>query len=283
MALFDVTVASRPHVHSSPSIGTSRPRRVLRATLHALRHPATIALACLLLVWEMGVRLAGLPTWWLPAPSVILDAFGDRWTFILNDAAVTVTSTVVGLALGIAVGVALALAMSASRLLARALGPLAVVSQAIPFMALAPLLMIWLGFGMASKIAMVTIVIFFTVAVGFHEGMKRADEQLLDLARLYGASHRQMLWLIRVPSALPQFAASVKIAAAFAPLGAIAGEWVGSEGGLGIAMTYHNARMQTELVFANMLVIIAVSLVLWLAIDALSRHLLRHYPDTLDR
>jgi putative hydroxymethylpyrimidine transport system permease protein len=178
---------------------------------------------------------------------------------------------------------ALALAMASSKWMAEALSPLAVVSQAIPFLALAPLLMIWFGFGMASKIAMAAITIFFSVAAAFYEGLRRTDENLVDLARLYGANGRHMLFTIRVPAALPHLCAGLKLAAAYAPLGAIAGEWVGSQGGIGVQMTYHNARMQTDMVFAYMVVLIAFCLATWLLMSLLTRHLLRNFPDTLAR
>jgi putative hydroxymethylpyrimidine transport system permease protein len=142
-------------------------------------------------------------------------------------------------------------------------------------------MMIWLGFGLASKIAMAAIVIFFSVTAAFYEGMRRADENLIDLARLYGASEGQILREIRMPAAMPQLATGLKLAAAYAPLGAIAGEWVGSQGGLGIMMTYHNARMQTDMVFAAMLLIIAFCLVSYGLVSLFTRYLLRHYPDTL--
>ena len=150
-------------------------------------------------------------------------------------------------------------------------------------MALAPLLMIWFGFGMTSKIAMAALVIFFSVTAAFYEGLRRADENLIDLARLYGASNRQILFNIRVPAALPHLAAGLKLAAAYAPLGAIAGEWVVSVGGLGIMMVYHNARMQTDMVFAAMAVLIAFCLATWLLMSLFTRHLTRNFPDTLDR
>ncbi len=198
-------------------------------------------------------------------------------------AGVTAAETLIGLAVGVAIGMTLALAMASSRWLAEALSPLAVVSQAIPFMALAPLLMIWFGFGIASKIAMAAITIFFSVAAAYYEGLRRADENLIELARLYGASSLQILVEIRMPAALPHLAAGLKLAAAYAPLGAIAGEWVGSQGGLGVQMTYHNARMQTDMVFAHMIVLIAFCLSTWLLMSLFTQRLTRNFPDTLAR
>ena len=244
--------------------------------------PQIVALLGALLLWEGAVRFFALPLWYLPPPSHVAVTVVSQIHYILPSAGITALETLLGLAVGVAIGMALALAMGASPWLAQALSPLAVVSQAIPFMALAPLMMIWFGFGITSKIAMAAITIFFSVAAAFYEGLRRADENLVDLARLYGASDWQILFNIRVPAALPHLCAGLKLAAAYAPLGAIAGEWVGSDGGLGIMMTYHNARMQTDMVFAAMVVLIVFCLATWLAMSLLTRHLLRNFPDTLN-
>jgi putative hydroxymethylpyrimidine transport system permease protein len=245
--------------------------------------PQVVALLGALLVWEASVWFFALPIWYLPAPSHLAKTFMGNLPYILPNAGVTALETLLGFLAGVGVGMALALVMASSRWWGEALAPLTVVSQAIPFLALAPLMMIWFGFGMTSKIVMAALVIFFSVTAAFYDGMRRADENLIDLAKLYGASDRQILLHIRVPSSLPQLATGLKLAAAYAPMGAIAGEWVGSEGGLGIMMTYHNARMQTDMVFAAMIVIILFCLLTWLLMDRLTRHLLRHYPDTLSR
>lgn len=248
-----------------------------------LLKPQFVALAGALLFWEAIVRVLELPIWYLPTPSHIAVKIWQNFGIILPNAGVTAAETLIGLAVGVAIGMALALAMASSRWLSEALSPLAVVSQAIPFLALAPLLMIWFGFGIASKIAMAAITIFFSVAAAFYEGMRRADENLIDLGQLYGANRWQSLFYIRVPAALPHLCAGLKLAAAYAPLGAIAGEWVGSQGGIGVQMTYHNARMQTDMVFAYMFVLIAFCLATWLIMSLLTRHLLRNFPDTLTR
>jgi len=245
--------------------------------------PQVVALLSAALLWEGAVRFFQIPLWYLPPPSHIAVTVYRNFHYILPSAGITALETLLGLFIGIAIGMALALGMGASRWLAQALSPLAVVSQAIPFIALAPLMMIWFGFGITSKIAMAAITIFFSVTAAFYEGLRRTDENLIDLARLYGASPAQLLFNIRVPAALPHLAAGLKLAAAYAPLGAIAGEWVGSDGGLGIMMTYHNARMQTDMVFAAMVVLIAFCLANWLLMSLLTRYLLRNFPDTLNR
>ena len=156
-------------------------------------------------------------------------------------------------------------------LVERAFGPLLVASQALPVFAIAPLLVVWLGFGLASKVTMATLIIFFPVATNFLEGLRRTDPGLVDLSRLYRASPRQRLWLIRIPAALPNLAAGLRIAAAVAPIGAIVGEWVGSSPGLGLLILHANARTQTDTVFAALLVLAVMSIALWKGIDAATR------------
>ncbi len=263
---------------SIPSVGNA-----VRAVGRLLAKPQFVALLSAALLWEGAVRFFALPLWYLPAPSHVAMTLWKNFHLILPNAGITAAETLIGLAVGVSIGMALALAMSTSRWLAEALGPLAVVSQAIPFMALAPLMMIWFGFGITSKIAMAAITIFFSVAAAYYEGLKRADENLVELAKLYGATPLQILRDIRMPAARPHLAAGLKLAAAYAPLGAIAGEWVGSEGGLGIMMTYHNARMQTDMVFAAMTVLIFFCLGTWLLMALFARHLTRHFPDTLNQ
>jgi putative hydroxymethylpyrimidine transport system permease protein len=257
--------------------------RRLSAISRLAGSPRFVAIVAALGLWEGAVHWFALPLWYLPPPSHIAWKVATNLHFILPNAGVTALETVLGLSIGVAVGMGLALAMAYSRWLGEALSPLAVVSQAIPFMALAPLMMIWLGFGIASKVAMAAITIFFCVTAAYYEGLRRADENLIDLARLYGAGEWRILTEIRMPAARPHLASGLKMAAAFAPLGAIAGEWVGSDGGLGIMMTYHNARMQTDMVFAAMVVLIAFCLLLWAAMTLFTRHMLRHFPDTLRR
>ncbi|MBX6375755.1 MAG: ABC transporter permease subunit, partial [Acetobacteraceae bacterium] len=147
--------------------------------------------------------------------------------------------------------------------------------------AIAPLLTLWMGFGMASKIAMATIIIFFPVASAFYDGLRRTEPGWLDLATTMGASRRTALLRIRLPAALPALASGLRVAAAFAPIGAVVGEWVGASAGLGYLMLHANGRSQTDLMFAALFVLAAMALALWFALDALLRALLPWQPDRI--
>ena len=158
--------------------------------------------------------------------------------------------------------------------------PLMVVSQALPVFAIAPLLVLWFGFGLASKIVMATIAIFFPVASAYNDGLARTDRNLLDLARLYGASHVQQVALLRVPAALPALITGIRLAAVYAPIGALIGEWVGASSGLGYAMLQANARSQTAVMFACLFLLAAMSVLLRAVVDFLTRDLTPWVPET---
>jgi putative hydroxymethylpyrimidine transport system permease protein len=235
----------------------------------------------ILMLWELAVRGLAVPDFLLPPPSRIIATLVNQASVIAPEALVTFAEMLGGFVIGSAAGMAAAFIMARSRLLERAIGPLLVVAQALPVFAIAPILVVWFGFGYGSKLAMAALIIFFPVATSFFEGLRRTDEDLIDLARLHGASPRHILFLIRLPAAMPALAAGLRVAAAVAPLGAIVGEWVGSSAGLGLLMLHSNARMQTDMVFAALTVVAAFSILLWASVATATRQFIHWSPDTL--
>jgi putative hydroxymethylpyrimidine transport system permease protein len=241
-----------------------------------------VTAAVLLTIWEALVRLLSIPAYILPGPFRVAATLAGNAGFLAENALVTLTEILAGLTVGVAVGLATALAMARSRLVHRWLSPLMVVAQALPVFAIAPLLVVWFGFGLASKVVMAALIIFFPVAAAFHDGLRRTDPGLVDLATLYGARPAQMLALIRIPAALPSLATGLRAAAAVAPIGAVVGEWVGASAGLGFVMTQANARMQTDLMFAALVLLVAMALILWTLTDMTLRRALHWVPETLN-
>ena len=235
----------------------------------------------LLLGWEGFVRWSEVPPFLLPAPSRVATVLATRWDILWNHALTTATEIGLGLLIGSLLGMAVALLLAAWREGRRWLLPILIASQAIPVFAIAPLLTLWLGFGLASKIAMATIIIFFPVATAFYDGLRRTEPGWLDLARTMGAGRVSVLWRIRVPAALPSLASGLRVAAAVAPIGAVVGEWVGASAGLGYVMLQANGRSQTDMMFAALFILAVMAMALWFAIDRLLRALLPWQPDQL--
>ena len=269
-------------------VGSTGALRSLSSTAALSRRPASpwpwtaiLTGFGFLAFWEITVRLLGTPAYILPTPSRVAVTLVEQAGLLWRDALVTGSEMLGGLLLGTAAGIGVSLVMAQSRRLEQALGPLLVVAQALPVFAIAPLLVVWFGFGIASKLAMAGLIIFFPVSTSLFEGLRRTDEGLIDLARLNRASRRDTLFLIRLPAAMPALASGLRVAAAVAPLGAVVGEWVGSSSGLGLLMLHANARMQTDTVFAGLTILVVFSLALWGAVGVLTRRLVFWAPDTL--
>ena len=220
---------------------------------------ALIIAAGLVAVWQAIVWLAATPPYILPGPALVLARWVDSAPLILRHAGTTLSEILLGLLFGAIIGAASALTLAHFRPARTWLLPVLVISQAIPVFALAPVLVLWLGYGMASKVVMAVMIIYFPVTATFLDGLRRTDPGWLDLAATMNAAPRVVLWKIRVPAALPAFASGLKVAAAVAPIGAVVGEWVGSSAGLGYLMLHANGRMQIDLMFAALLTLAVIA------------------------
>lgn len=236
----------------------------------------------LLGLWTLAWALAGRMDFILPPPWRVARALWENRDLLAEHGAITLLEILVGLAIGAGLGGLAALSLALWRPAALWLWPLFVATQALPVFAIAPLLVLWLGYGMASKIAMAALIIFFPVAAGFYDGLRRTDPDLLDLARTMNARPLAVLRCLRMPAALPGLASGLKIGAAVAPIGAVVGEWVGSSAGLGFLMLHANARLQVPLMFAALFLLAAMAIVLHAAIAAGLRRALPWVHDTLD-
>ena len=221
----------------------------------------------LVLIWQAIVLITGVPAYILPGPRSVAEAALSHAGPLFEHAVTTLLEIVAGLLIGTLLGALNALVMIASRSLKRWLLPVLVISQAIPVFALAPLLVLWLGYGMSSKIAMAVLIIFFPVTAAFYDGMRSTEPEWLELARVMNAKPMAIIRHIRIPAALPAFASGLRVATAVAPIGAVVGEWVGSSKGLGFYMLHANARMQIDIMFAALSLLCIVSLTLYFIVD----------------
>jgi putative hydroxymethylpyrimidine transport system permease protein len=222
----------------------------------------------LLGAWQALVTLASLPPFILPGPVRVAMALWDNAALIAWHAGVTFTEVLAGLVLGSLLGAATALQMAVSPTARKVVRPVLVLTQALPVFALAPILTLWLGYGIWSKILMAVLIIYFPVASSFHDGLMGTPRGWLDLAKSMQATRRQVLWRIRVPAALPSLASGLRLAAVYAPIGAIIGEWVGASQGLGYLMLLANGRAKIDLMFAALAVLAVLTLALHSVVGA---------------
>lgn len=238
-----------------------------------------LVLCVLLLLWQGAVWLFQFPTYLLPAPSLIFKTLFTQHDLLWQQTLPTLIETISGFILGTLTGMIGALVLISFKPARLWLLPLLIISQAIPTFAIAPLLMVWFGYGAAAKIITAMIMIFFPVTLSFYDGLRHTNPEWLNLAKTMSASRTAILWKIRIPAALPALASGLRIAATLAPIGAIVGEWVGSSRGLGFLMLNANARMDIPLMFAALFLIMLLTLFLYYALDKLLTHLIFWQPE----
>ncbi|OSP56847.1 ABC transporter permease [Pseudoruegeria sp. SK021] len=222
--------------------------------------------ALLLGLWHTLVVLADLPPFILPSPWRVATALWSNAGLIARNAWVTLTEVLIGLVLGASLGAATALWLAVSPMARVLIRPALVLTQALPVFALAPILTLWLGYGLWSKVLMAILIIYFPVASAFFDGLMQTPRGWLDLAQAMQATRSRTLWRIRVPAALPSLASGLRLAAVYAPIGAIIGEWVGASKGLGYLMLLANGRAKIDLMFAALVVLATMTLLLHRAV-----------------
>jgi len=231
--------------------------------------PPALLLAAILGLWEWGVRAFGIPFYILPAPSRIATVLVTERALLASEAAVTLFEIFLGFGIAFIVGIGLALLIFASRTVERAVYPLVIASQTVPVFAIAPLLIVWLGYGMLSKVAMAALIVFFPIVVNTVDGLRAADPDIINLLLILGATPAQVLVKLRAPAALPFVFSGIRIAVATSVIGAVIGEWVGASQGLGFLMIHANAQLHIDLVFAAITVLSVMAVGLFLAVSGI--------------
>ena len=233
-----------------------------------------ISILVILGLWQAVVIIFELPGFILPAPLDVLARLIERSEVLFRHTLVTGQEIVLGLLLGLTMGLFFALQMLLFRPVKQWLLPILIASQAIPVFAIAPILMVWLGYGIASKIVMAALIIFFPITTTCYDGLRNTPTGYLDLAKTMGASKWQMLRHIQFPASLPTLASGIRVAVVIAPIGAVAGEWVGSSAGLGYLMLQANARMMIDEMFAALFILSVMSVLLYFLFDKLLKKLI---------
>lgn len=234
---------------------------------------ALMTTSLVLVVWQITVILADIPRFILPGPFDIGKALIHNHKIIWENAVVTFTEVIAGMFLGVSVGVLAAIGLMMFPLAQRLIMPLLIFSQSIPIFALAPIITLWLGYGIGSKVAVTILMIFFPVASTFLDGLRNTDQTLTEAAAGLGAKPLTILMQIRIPAAFPSLASGLTLAAVYAPIGAILGEWVGASKGLGYLMLLANGRAKIDLMFAALFVLSVFTMLLYISTSWVARRL----------
>jgi NitT/TauT family transport system permease protein len=252
----------------------SRSRRA-RARRTEIAAPILVALG-LVVVWEVAADVFKIPTYLFPAPSAILAACRDNASLLLRETWVTTVEILLGYGLSMVIGIPLALGLFHWPAFARSVYPLLISTQAMPKVAIAPLFLVWFGFGLLPKVLIAFLIAFFPIVINTVMGLAAIEQEKIFLARSMGLSGYATFRLIRLPDALPSIFAGLKISITLAVVGAVVGEFVGGDSGLGYQLLVANGNMNTALLFAGVLALTILGLVLFSAVELVERMAMPH-------
>ncbi|MBI2846797.1 MAG: ABC transporter permease [Chloroflexi bacterium] len=238
--------------------------------------PAGIILTALIL-WEVVARATRVPRWLLPTPTDIGSAMASSWELLLKHTWVTFQEVALGFAVSLIVGIGLALAIAYSKVVERGMYPFVIASQTIPIIAIAPLLLIWFGYGLVPKVIVVALICFFPIVVNMVDGLRSVEPEMLNMMRTLGAVRWQLFTKVQIPASLPFLFSGTKIAIAVSVIGAVIGEWVGASAGLGYFMVRSASQFLTARVFAAIFILSVMGVLLFAAVAISERYILPWY------
>lgn len=281
---------------ASPAMPTPEKRRMPAATaknrsahpaaarpaFSALRDlaPAALLMLAVLALWELAVRIMDVPVFVLPPPTSIASVLATRQGDLLQAALITGEEVLYGFVLSTVVGCVLALLIARYDALGRAVYPLMVLFQNVPKIALAPLFILWFGYDLLPKIALIVVIAFFPIALNALVGLRSADPNLVALLKSVGASRNEIMVRVQVPNALPYLMAGMKVAITLSVIGAIVGEFAGASAGLGYMIQFASTQMETALVFAALFEISVLGVLFYYAVELLERRYITWTPNT---
>ena len=229
------------------------------------------AIVVILVVWQLACSLGLVDSFMLPSPIQVIEAFIKEFPILMEHSFVTLTEAFLGLGLGILLGFVIAVLMDQFEGLYQAFYPLIVLTQTVPTVAIAPLLVLWFGYEMTPKVILIVITTFFPIAIGLLNGFRSVDTDSIHLLRAMGAGRWQIFRYIKLPGAIPQFFAGLRISASYAVVGAVISEWLGGFSGLGVYMTRVKQAFAFDKMFAVIFLISIISLLLMKGVDALQK------------
>jgi NitT/TauT family transport system permease protein len=238
--------------------------------------PIAVALVAFLAVWKLVVVVGGYPVFILPPPETVLARFVSGWTdgILPRHAAATLVEIALGFAIGASSAILVGYLLARSRLAERILSPYIVAAQATPILALAPVLVLWFGPGLAARVVICALIVFFPIAVATMVGIRAVDDRLLELARSLRATRRQVFTTLEIPAALPSIFGGLRVGVTLAVVGAIVAEWAGADQGLGVLVNLARGSLfDIPLLFATLLTIALIGVALYLAVLFVERRL----------
>ena len=244
-----------------------------RDQLGAALYPL-LTFVIVIVLWYGGVLLFNIPQYLLPLPQDVLQRMRDDFWFLMEHSWVTTYETLGGFALSVIIGIPLAIIIVASSIIDRALMPWLILSQTFPKVALAPLIVVWFGLGVFPKLVVTFLVAFFPIVISTVVGLRSIEREMLELAHSMRATRLQVFWHFRLPLALPNIFAGLKVAAAFAVVGAVIGEWVGASEGLGYLLIMSNANLDTSLLFAVLVMLMILGILMYYTIEVIEQLLI---------
>jgi NitT/TauT family transport system permease protein len=252
-----------------PAPRRTRGRRLLRIAESVL-YPVLTLVLCFV-AWQLVVVYGGVASYLLPKPTSIFATFYDQFPLILRNTWPTLEEIGLGYLLSIATGIPIAILIVASRIFEKSIYPILVASQTVPKVALAPLFLVWFGFGQTPKTLIAFMIAFFPIVIDTAIGLRSVPAEMIDLGRSMGASRIGIFLKVRFPFALPNVFAGLKVAITLAVIGAVVGEFVGADQGLGYLLVVANGRLDTTLLFATIMMLVLIGIVTFMAVDALER------------
>lgn len=234
-----------------------------------------LVLILLLIIWQVLVPLFEVPAWLLPTPGQIGLEAVNSWPNYSRHLLATIRLSILGFFIGSTVGLGVAMVLHLVPKLRETFYPLLILSQNIPIIVLAPLLVIWFGFGVVPKLIIIILVCFFPITIAALDGFRQTSSELLHYMKMAGADRRQIFWKLEWPHAMPSIFSGLKIAATYSVMGAVISEWLGAQEGIGVYMTLASSSFWTTQVFVAILLIMCLSMVFFAAIVLLEKRVIR--------
>lgn len=232
-----------------------------------------VVILFLLFIWELSVRIFNIEAWLLPSPTAILKEGFTNYELFLPDLSSTIRLSLIGFFVGAFSGLSIAFLLHSSTKLKDALYPLIILSQNIPTIVLAPLLIIWFGFGILPKIIIIALVGFFPVVISTLDGLRQAPNEIIHYVKMAGASKSQIFWKVQLPYSLPSIFSGIKITATYAVMGAVISEWLGASSGIGLYMIEASNSYRTDRVFVAIFIIMSLSMLYFYIIQFIENKL----------